>query len=64
MTITTITAILCLSTVIVKYRDKSRDQTMDEFEENDNCCPECEMPNCFGEMCKRCSRELEDEAIS
>lgn len=37
---------------------------MDEFEENDNCCPECETPNCFGEMCNRCSRQLEDEAAA
>lgn len=35
-----------------------------ELEDDLQFCPECETPNQFGEMCHRCTVDLQEQAFS
>lgn len=46
-----------------EYDELSISEDEQSFDDTVRCCPECETPNQFGELCNRCREDIERERI-
>lgn len=55
---------LCEKCEVKLYGTISGEPINDPHDDSVKCCPDCERPNQFGELCAGCQRERDAEACS